>query len=571
MIQPTYSTLQGLFSDRVFRIPHYQRFYSWETRQRNDLFSDLRKLSSGDVDQHHFMATIVCHRTGEVRAVGAAQYRVHDVVDGQQRLTTLIILLKCIELAMDRDSEDRKDLAKILVKRDGIVILLQSNNANERIFNRFIREGIRPDKGDIETHSDSNLARAIDECARFVKEWDPTVLMRLILHNLGFIVYDTEDSRVVYTVFEVLNSRGMPVDWLDKTKSVLMGRAFELAASPEAADAEIQSLQGIWGHIYGQIAKESIKGDEILRITATLYFGPGSGKPRSADDALELLRNECNRFEKPRLVSERLLDVAKKLVALRENIYLGPVTDILHARVLAVSILSAPGINHQERRKLLEQWERVTFRIFGLSGKDSRTKVGDYVRMAAKIVGDDIEMRTYNQIMAALRHLGVDYPVERAVDEGLRETDFYERSPEICRYVLWLYEEQLCEKLGAGATVDEHDRKAIWKLRATDSIEHIFPQNPGNEPGWRGKMRNGTKSVRTVEAHVGRIGNLLLLPKSLNEQARNFAFSKKKEIYAKHNLRMVHEVCREDDWTLKQIEEREARIVTWAKTRWADL
>ena len=129
------------------------------------------------------------------------------------------------------------------MKRDGHLILLQTNNANERIFNRFIREGTRPVEGDLQIHSDFNLASAIEECDTFVEKWksDHGVesLMSVVLHRLGFVVHDTEDSRAVYTVFEVLNSRGLDVDWLDKTKSMLMGRAFELAASPAAADAEI--------------------------------------------------------------------------------------------------------------------------------------------------------------------------------------------------------------------------------------------------------------------------------------------------------------------------------------------
>src|SRR5207244_1033408 len=121
--------------------------------------------------------------------------------------------LKCIELAMPTESEDREDLAKILVKRDGHLILLQTNNANAYIFNRFIRDGAFPTESDIQTHSDMNLLRAIVECMKFVKEWQGgrgiSALMSLVLHRLGFVVYDTEDTRVVYTVFEVLNSRGL--------------------------------------------------------------------------------------------------------------------------------------------------------------------------------------------------------------------------------------------------------------------------------------------------------------------------------------------------------------------------
>jgi len=573
MIEPRYGVLQTLFADRVFRIPHYQRFYSWQKRQREDLFGDLKKLATGAEEQHHFMATIVCHRTAETKDVGAAQYRVYDVVDGQQRLTTLILLLKCIELALPESSEDRRDLTKTLVKRDGHLILLQTNNANEFVFNRFIREGIAPSKADLQTHSDRNLASAIRDCKQFVESWrssrDILSLMRLLLHRLGFVVFDTEDSRVVYTVFEVLNSRGLAVDWLDKTKSVLMGRMYELSVSATVAESEIESLQGMWGQIYREIAKQDVPGEEILRITATLYYGPGQGKPRSADDSLELLRKECDSFDKPKEITTRLLDVARKLVELYASPHLEPVTEILHARLLAVAIMTAAGVNDNERRKLLEQWERVTFRIFGLFDKDSRTKVGDYVRLAYEIVTEDMETRTYNQIMAGLRELGREYPIDQAVEEGLIRKDYYDH-PEECRYLLWSYEEYLAQKLGSSATVDENERVGIWRLRALDSIEHVFPRTPTGA-AWRGKMRSPDGTKEPLEANVGRIGNLLLLPIQLNQEAQNFPFEKKKETYAKHNLRMVQEVCRQSDWTFSEIEAREAQIVAWAKTRWCDV
>ena len=281
--------------------------------------------------------------------------------------------------------------------------------------------------------------------------------MSLVLHRLGFVVHDTEDSRAVYTVFEVLNSRGLDVDWLDKTKSMLMGRADELAASPEVAEAEIQGLQNLWGEIYRELAKEGVPGDEILRVTATLHYGAGAGKPRSAEDSMGRLREKCDSIYMPQRLSEWLLDYAAKLTSLHGDIYRGAVTEILHARLLAVAIMSARGVSEPERQNLLEQWERVSFRIFGLYGKDARERVGDYVRLAAKIVGDDIETHTYNQIMAALRSLGAKHPVIDAVQQGLAAKDCYENSPVMCRYVLWLYEEHLAKKLGSGATVDEYE------------------------------------------------------------------------------------------------------------------
>lgn len=573
MIEPRYGVLQTLFADRVFRIPHYQRFYSWQRRQRQDLFGDLSKLATGTDDQHHFMATIVCHKTAETKDVGASQYRVYDIVDGQQRLTTLILLLKCIELALDKQSDERSELGRILVKRDGHLILLQTNNANELNFNRFIREGRAPQDADIQTYSDGNLAAAIRECSEYVETWKSTSgvldLMRLVLHRLGFVVFDTEDSRLVYTVFEVLNSRGLAVDWLDKTKSVLMGRAFELAATPAAMQAEMGALQNIWGNIYREIAKEDIPGDEILRITATLYYGPGQGKPRSAEESLDLLKEKCQTFDQPRKISERLLGVARKLVELHASPYLGPVTAILHARLLAVAIKSATGVSEAERARLLDQWERVTFRIFGLFDKDSRTKVGDYVRLAARIVGDDIDTRTYNQIMKALREIGQEYPFSDALEQELAAKDWYDH-PEECRYVLWSYEEHLAKSLGAAATVDENEKGKVWKLRAADSIEHVFPQNH-KSPAWQGKMKNAHGEPQDPMAHVGRIGNLLLLPERVNKEAQDRAFAEKKMSYAKHNLRMIHQIREVQDWTFVDIQARDKEVLTWASTRWSDL
>jgi hypothetical protein len=521
------------------------------------------------------MATVVCHRTSEVTPVGAKEYRLYDIVDGQQRLTTLILILKCIELALETGSEERAELAKTIVKRDGNLILLQTNNANEHIFNAFLREGHKPERNDIRTHADRNLHRAIKECTAFVEDWaderDGVMsLLRLVQNKLGFVIYDTEDSRVVYSIFEVLNSRGLAVDWLDKCKSILMGRAFELAESVEAAEATIDALQKLWGNIYREIADVSVPGHEIIRVTATLHYGSLQSKPLKADEALELLRMKCNAADKPRQIAEKIYDVTRKLVALEKNIFLGPMTRVLQARILAVALESAECLLDREREKTLEQWGRVTFRIFGLHGKDARTKVGDYVRLAAKVASGGEGASRYSEIMESLRQLGSDYPVGRAVEEGLENADCYE-SPGLCRYVLWRYEEHLAHLAGRGATVDEQIRQDIWQLRASDSIEHIFPRIPETGGAWEGRMCREDGEVQEHWLHVDRIGNLILLPIELNLEAKRSGFDQKKDIYHRHNLRMIREILDENQWTLAEIEERESRIVEWAKAEWDDL
>ena len=64
-IQPQYLALSKLFDGRLFRIPEYQRAYSWTWHQRDDLFGDIKKIHSKGADAGHFMAAVVCLRRGK--------------------------------------------------------------------------------------------------------------------------------------------------------------------------------------------------------------------------------------------------------------------------------------------------------------------------------------------------------------------------------------------------------------------------------------------------------------------------------------------------------------------------
>lgn len=571
MIQPKYVTLTGLFADRVFRVPAYQRFYSWQNKQRDDLFNDILTLAAISADGHHFMATIVCYDTKEKAAVGATEYRVFEIVDGQQRITTLVILLRAMAKKL-ADGEDKKEVETLLVKRDGHLLLLQTNNANQALFNAYLRTGAVPPKDQILTHADRNLRDGIIQCEKFVEEWISTGknlldLLRLVKNRLGFVVYDTEDQKSVYTVFEVLNSRGLEVDWLDKCKSMLMGRAFETATTDPARNAAIAELEASWGNIYKRLAIFPVSGQEVLRVTASTRCEGDAGKPLSAEAALTALKSLCDSPARTSEVSGWLYKTADALVKLEEQRHLGPVTDVLQARVLAVALMLAEQLSEQERTKCLDQWERVTFRIFGFSHKDARTKVGDYIRLARKVVRKEAGAKTIAEIMPALRQLGVDCPVDQSVDNGIVKKNCYEGFEDECRYLLWRYEEYLAQQ--AGAEVNKELRAIIWAERsAAETIEHIYPQNPVVPGPWDGKLQAGEAAAN----HVHRIGNLLLLPKALNSEAQRKSFSEKKDAYAKsEGLRIVREITEKADWTQADIEARENKIVAWAKTAWGDL
>ena len=114
-IHPQYLTLSKLLDGRLFCIPEYQRAYSWTSSERQDLFGDIEKVRDKGQDAGHFMAAVVCLRR-EKQTLGTDEFHVLEIVDGQQRLTTLIILLNTIKLALNRKDKAVAKLARELTE-----------------------------------------------------------------------------------------------------------------------------------------------------------------------------------------------------------------------------------------------------------------------------------------------------------------------------------------------------------------------------------------------------------------------------------------------------------------------
>lgn len=565
-IRPDNLTLDKLLQGRLFRIPDYQRAYSWETKQRRDLFGDIKKLAKNpNSERHHFMSTVVCLQTKEKAEVGADEFGVFHVVDGQQRLTTLIILLKALAKTLSiGDDIARKEsikLNELLVKEnDGRLILLQTNHDSKRLFRNYLEKGEIPIEENVETLADRNMIKAFKECEEFVNQWNSECLslLKLVKNRLDFIFYVLEDEGSVHTIFEVLNSRGLDVDWLDKCKSILMGIAFEKL--PSASQDYIQEMHGYWSKIYRTIGLKKIKGEEILRFAATLEDSNERSKISSAEDAIEFFRQRCEQNPKSVTdVSDKFLRIAEKLDYFVTNPRLNAVTKISHARLLAVSIMLSKPLNESQKLQIIKEWEKVTFRIFGLYRKDARTKVGEYVRLSRDIFS--IKNISSTDIVEKIAYLGQDYPASGIAKE-LGDTNCYEGWEDELVYFLYRYEEYLTRIYGG--SISDEIWVQVWNSSPTKTIEHIHPQNLNEH--WRGKL--GTK-IDYVGRQAQRLGNLIVLPPGVNSSASDKSFKYKKEIYEKHrHLKIIDEVIAKDDWNIESLQEREEKLIAWAHKEW---
>ena len=557
-VQPKFISFAQLLEKRLFRIPLYQRTYSWTRAQRADMFEDISKLKDRP-ESSHFMSTVV-GLNREIYPIATDNYDVIDIVDGQQRLTTLVILLKAIEqeLALllvddDRDALTPKarlerELQDLLVKpEDASPILLQTNHDRSQYFTNFLREGETPLFKEAQTLADRELVRAILECKSFVKKWgDPVELLRLLKNQLWFLFHETHDVKTVYTVFEVLNDRGLSVSWLAKLKSRLMEVVFESGQgnNPE----RIEELHQIWGSFYGIVGLRERVDTEALTFAATLRSQYQVSKVFSEALAVDRLIKEVGTsIPKTIEISGWLLKVINAVNRLYEEMR-QPLIKVQHARLLAVSIMLR-NFPEAEERKLLDLWEKTSFLIFGLYRKDARNEKGNFIRLAWEIQ-NNLDLSS-DDISKKIRGLRADYDFDIGVAHDLLyQADCYNKWEQELRYLLCRYEEHLAKERGQTFSNEQWNR--IWQESPSSSIEHILPQSRY----WH---------------YVHWLGNLLILPPRLNSQLGDKTPEMKADHYQKTGLLIatdVAETIKKDGWSQDEIESRTTDILDWLSSEY---
>ena len=576
--QPRLLTLDQLLEKRLFRIPRYQRAYSWQSSQRRDMFKDIENLMF-ELSDSHFMATVVGLYQCKV-PIGSADYEKIDIVDGQQRLTTLVILLKSIakKLALLLNDPDREilkvekdlewlgiqvgsdpnrevlekksslerelqELQELLVKPDEVsLVLLQTNHDRSQYFANFLRDGTYPPSSEAKTLADRELLKAIHECQRFVEKWEnPMELLRTLKNQLWFIFYQIYKVETVYTTFEVLNNRGLVVSPLERFKNRLMEAAFQ--ADQGNSDEHIDELHEIWGNFYRTVGLREGIDSEAFTFAATLRSSVS--KVISEEEAVDrLIRQVGGSVAKTIEISGWLLKVVNTVNRLYAEMR-QPVIKVQHARLLAVSIMLR-DFPEADERKLLNLWEKTSFLIFGLYGKDARNEKGNFTRLACEIQNNsDLSS---DDISKKIRELSADYNFDIDVAyDLLYSTDCYNRWEPELRYLLCRYEEHLSQKRGQTFSNEQWTR--IWEASPSRSIEHISPQS---------SSRN--------YAHRHRLGNLLILPPQLNSQLGDKSPELKADDYLRTGLHIaadVAETIKKNGWGEEEIGSREGDILDW--------
>ncbi|WP_258099546.1 DUF262 domain-containing protein [Marinoscillum pacificum] len=265
-------TLNDIVSDKLFKIPDYQRGYSWGKRQLTDLIKDIDHIQ--DKSHKHYTGTIVITSNSLTNR--------YDVVDGQQRLTTLIILLKCL---YSTNETKFKEIESKFLYRDGEYVLETNKETNF-----FFKESVIEDKKhlEIKIKSLANLKNA----KAFFNEWLSKTniphekLLQIITNQLGFICFSPQNTNEIGIMFEVINNRGKELSELEKIKNY-----FIYYATIHNNKKLKNQVNDIWGIILEFLNSAGITNNEAenryLRNCYIVYYSSNKSKSWDVYDELK--------------------------------------------------------------------------------------------------------------------------------------------------------------------------------------------------------------------------------------------------------------------------------------------
>ena len=606
----TYS-LQQLFHERVFTIPDYQRGYAWETSHVQDFLEDLDYM---DPSRHHYTGTVVLHARADVESImdeNGTQLTPVDVVDGQQRLTTIVILLDCVRRALVSVGGDDYPLARGIernyvrtVRANGqpVFRITLNSDVNDYFRSNVLGNSPMPLGPRIASerrlvvakdHIDEHLAARLSELDADAKAPWLQELYSKVVNGLRFSLYQVEEAADVGIIFEVMNDRGKPLTELEKVKNYLLYSSAMLGVENELAD----NVNSAWGAILRRLMQAGLEDgrseDDLLRVHWLVDYDYRASHWKRIDsvkerfnvrsrehDDIELLDQLEQYTRGLRLASVPFSDIQQPTATgafgsfehepdLRRQVVewsakllrLGNVANF-------VTFLCAIRLTYpHDAAKYLEAvkfCENFSFRVFGLG--ESRSHSGrSTFNMAARRLregGYNFE-QAIERMDGDLRYRCDDARFVRLLEERVAAANWYRWNR--LSYFLYEYESGLAAAKGAAPRVNWED---LDTRRMARSIEHVLPQTIQGVPYWQERF--------TEDQHrrfVHDLGNLTLTRYNASLGNRPFPDKKgdtgRERSYANSAFFQEQELADVEDWTPDAIIARRERLLAWAKERWA--
>lgn len=586
-------TLKQLFnsSNEQFIIPGYQRRYAWGFKQQKALFEDIELLKE---DDNHLFGMILCH-TG----VHTGGLNRSELVDGQQRLTTIILLLLAF----------KKRFEEINLKKKGEEIegLIYCTDIKDKQLHKIILGDLdNPDYKKILKGEDDvinkNLWSAYDNFNTWLSEFEKEELTTFYnkLINIAVIIrLDVSFAKDAYKLFESINNRGLKLSPTDLIKNFILGHASKID------DDTLDKVKKLWSNIIvnldgidtnqflrqymcmllkRRVTMEKlveefkyyyvnyVKGTEMIS-TSELYveeveYFDNDEDPEEVDiqETEEIDKKEVVEKIKKISIVEFLKQVKDASLVYRKIRLREFDEDKVNCRLLNLQrILSFPSyifLLSLFQRNLSTKEELSILKIietFMLRRHICLKRTGELDNIFAQLVTVDNTEIISNVRKTLSEHLPEDEEFEDYFPKHIFKGKLVDRA----RYVLEQIEYYLIKDKGE------------YKLSSAKDVhlEHIIPQaittkKVKKEQGdWVKYL--GENAVTKHKRYVSKIGNLTLIAGELNIKASNNPFNNKKENYKNSNLKLNDSLANYyRQFKFQQIDERGMKLKDIAMKIW---
>ncbi len=574
-----------LIGDWLFKIPIFQRSYAWEQNNLQDLWDDLHYLSE---NRDHYFGTVLLRTSEEKTRSGFKTFEHLDVIDGQQRLITVLILLREVISQMKDvgDEECQRDASKLEEQclRDGVHYKLTLLGED----GDFFRESIMDDKspvGEPRTAAQRRLRRAkeffrsrLDEekNTRGGEFVDFLVDFKNKIDRLQLMQYRVSSGSEAIRIFETVNDRGRPLINLEKTKSILMYASYLAAPDDDYVEQRLQELHGQFSKIYR--CHEAVDGrmgqsspEEIQRYHFVAHV---SGTKRASHDYMDVLKErimalnrrdpeQCLKFVRDYAFDLKEAFVATEQIVSRREQGQDDVGETLEnmfdlERVgsmfsLLIACWRRFGSSPTQILGILQQLEAFAFRVYRVGRYRSDAAETSFNELAQRVQRDGLGCQ---DVVQRLQEMNREYMDDLWFRRNLGQSDFYHaQSGRTIKFLLAEYEMKL--RRDSGEVLDL-SRSQI--LSEEFQVEHIWAQRPKD-------LAEDARSVH--EEHVDRLGNLTLAARSWNQEMGNRPFQEKKTFYRRSSLRVQRGLARRRQWTDLSVRARTRELVAFALERWA--
>lgn len=290
-------SLNEIFNQKIFRIPDFQRGYSWENKQLNDFWEDLLNLKESKIHYTGLLTVEPINRS-KIKQMEKwkddlwlfdSGFNAYYLIDGQQRLTTSIILINEILNCLDNDEDiffkpKQYWIEKFLYQdyKGGYKSYLfgyEKDNPSDEFFKTRILKQISStaDKVPEQTLYTANLENASKFFADKLMNIDTEEreqIFKKITSYMKFNFYEIDDELDVYITFETMNNRGKPLSTLELLKNRLIYLSTMLE-DKEIIDRLRNEINEAWKTIYEYLGKNKenkLKDDDFLRDHWIMYF-----------------------------------------------------------------------------------------------------------------------------------------------------------------------------------------------------------------------------------------------------------------------------------------------------------